>query len=457
VLVRIEDDRGIIADDAYASRRPMARGPAPSPGAPRARIVSLTPSRVDRDSRTFKQAASMARLGYESVVVEEGTSELPLDALPFELRGASRPNGGGSPSGAAQPEPAAPPGHLERAYRKLPEKARKAAERVLRAPLTVARYLTAARTAAGELPPAALYWLHGYHQFPVVWLASRRHRVPFVYDAHDFYPEVIEGGGDTEMEDRALRAFYLLIERACARTATDVVTASEGVASLIEGRTGRRPWVVRNCAELRGGGDGGRDVRAAAGLADSDFLVVMAGNHKPGMRAIDEAVDAFATLPPHAHMAFVGAGYEPVAPRVSALGLRDRVHFLGPVPATEVAAFIRTADLVAVLYIANCNNIAQALPNGFFGAIAAGLPLLYPELPEMRRIAEEHGLGLPIDPTRPDSIAAGVRSLMDDPERAGELRTNAERAREVLNWEREETLLARIVDGAIARPAGRPD
>jgi glycosyltransferase involved in cell wall biosynthesis len=430
----------------------MAPGPAPSAGAPPARIVSLTPSRVDRDSRTFKQAASMARLGYESVVVEEGTSEFPLDGLPFELRGPGRSAGGGPPGGAVQLTAADRPSAAMRAYRWLPERARQTTERVLRTPLTITRYVTAARTAAGELPPAALYWLHGYHQFPAVWLASRRHRVPFVYDAHDFYPEVIEGGGDTALEDRALRAFYLMIERACARSAAELVTVSDGVADLIEARTGRRPSVVRNCAELRGAHDGARDVRAAAGLDAGDFLVVMAGNHKPGMRAIEQAIDAFATLPPQAHLAFVGAGYEPVAPRVSALDLRDRVHFLGPVPATEVPAFIRTADVVAVLYIANCNNIAMALPNGFFSAIAAGLPMLYPELPEMRRIAEEHELGLPIEPTRPDSIVATVRALMDDPNRVAELRSNAERARGMLNWEREEALLAEIVDRTIARP-----
>jgi glycosyltransferase involved in cell wall biosynthesis len=398
----------------------------------------------------------MARLGYESVVVEEQASELAADGLPFEVLGRGPLDRAAPRPGGATPHGAETPGRLTRAYRRLPARVRQAAERVLRAPLTVTRYLLGARATADGLPRAELYWLHGYHQFPAVWLASRRHRVPFVYDAHDFYPEVIEGGGDSAVEDRALRAFYLLIERACSRTATDLVTVSDGVAGLIEQRSGRRPWVIRNCAELRDGGARAADVRSTLGLGEDDFLVVMPGNNKPGMRAIEEAIDAFASLPPHAHLAFVGAGYAPLVPRVSALDVGGRVHFPGPVPATEVPAFIRTADAVAVLYVANCRNIALALPNGFFGAIAAGLPLLYPQLPEMRRIAEQHELGLPIDPTSPDSIAAGVRALMDDPNRVAELRDNAERARGVLNWEQEETLLARIVEGAIARPADRP-
>ncbi|MDQ7779190.1 MAG: hypothetical protein RDV41_05720, partial [Planctomycetota bacterium] len=49
-------------------------------------IVSLTPLSVESDSRTFKQAASAARFGYRSIVVEGEPSRLPCTDLPFELR-----------------------------------------------------------------------------------------------------------------------------------------------------------------------------------------------------------------------------------------------------------------------------------------------------------------------------------------------------------------------------------
>src|SRR4051812_46557557 len=49
-------------------------------------IVSITPTRVEADSRTFKQAASFARFGYTSIVVEGERSHLDKERLPFELR-----------------------------------------------------------------------------------------------------------------------------------------------------------------------------------------------------------------------------------------------------------------------------------------------------------------------------------------------------------------------------------
>src|SRR5437660_9979526 len=48
-------------------------------------IVSVTPVRVEADSRTFKQAASITAFGYTSVVVEGERSALDSEDLPFQL------------------------------------------------------------------------------------------------------------------------------------------------------------------------------------------------------------------------------------------------------------------------------------------------------------------------------------------------------------------------------------
>jgi glycosyltransferase involved in cell wall biosynthesis len=395
------------------------------------RVVSLTPSRVDRDSRTFKAAASLARLGYESLVVEGRASEV-VEGLPFELVGAGTDDGG-APAPAADPRPAA--GLL-----------RRLANRALSVPLTIAQHLRA----GPELPAADLYWLHGYHQFPAVRRAARRYGVPVVYDAHDFYPDVMSAGAETAVESWAMRRFYLALERACARQATEVVTVSQGVARLIEQRTGRRASVIRNCADPRLGQSGGAGVRDAAGVPRDAFLVVVSGNFKPGMRA-DEALAALAQLPAAAHLAFVGAGYEPVAARARGLGVSDRAHMLNPVPARALPDFMRSADAAAVIYAASSRNLESALPNGFFGAVAAGLPVVYSsELRELCALAQELGLGIAADPRAPDSIAAGVRSLMDDPALRAELRANVERARGELSWEREERVLAEVARRALA-------
>ena len=46
-------------------------------------IVTVTPLAVEADSRTLKQASSVARFGYRSVVVENGKSRFQAVTLPF--------------------------------------------------------------------------------------------------------------------------------------------------------------------------------------------------------------------------------------------------------------------------------------------------------------------------------------------------------------------------------------
>jgi glycosyltransferase involved in cell wall biosynthesis len=421
------------------------------------RIVSLTPSRVIRDSRTFKEATSFAHHGIDSVVVEGQPSGTDLGHVPFSVHDVPGPAVAGlefdvDERAVADHETRASGHPIVRLWRRVPRPARRAAERALRVPLTIGAYLAAAHRKATELPEADLYWLHGYAQLPQAWLAARRAKAPIVYDAHDFYPQVIEGGEGTRLERLVMRAFYLAVERVCHIVAAEVVTVSDGVADLIAARTGRRPLLIRNCAELREMAEGGPDVRSACGLGPDDFVVVMPGNHKAGMRAIPEAIGAFATLPERAHLALIGDGYAAFADQVNELGLDRRVHLLPAVPADQVPVFIRSADAAAVLYMPTMSAIEFALPNGLFAAIAAGLPLLWPpRLPEIRRLAERYEFGVPVEPSDSASVAAGVHELLADRERYETLRANVERARSELNWEVEERRLLEVV----ARLTGR--
>jgi glycosyltransferase involved in cell wall biosynthesis len=404
------------------------------------RIVSVTPQPVERDSRTYKQAASLARMGHTSIVLESGASGLAPGSAPFELAvvpgsaqatgrwAVGRPEQGGGGGGG-----------LRRALSRIAE--------------PVAAVAASARwnlRTYRALPPADLYILHSYNQYPAVRLRARRLGVPYVYDAHDSYWEEDPGeGGPDVFRSRLTRRIFERLERSCARHAARVTTVSDGVAGLLERRFGRRPEVIRNAADPRLDTPSDADVRSAVGLGREDFLLVAAGNAKPG-DTIAEAVAALQQLPERVHLALVGAGHEPFAALAAESGVGDRVHQLSPVTPTEVSGFIRTADAAPILYRAWTVNFQHALPNRFFHAVAAGLPVLYPPLAEIAALCERHGLGLPIEPLDPDSVAGAVQQLLDDPDLLARLRANVERARPELSWEHEERVLSRVVAEAEA-------
>ncbi|MEM8744622.1 MAG: glycosyltransferase, partial [Pseudomonadota bacterium] len=114
----------------------------------------------------------------------------------------------------------------------------------------------------------------------------------------------------------------------------------------------------------------------------------------------------------------------------------------GRLPAPEIVPAIAGADAAAVVYYARSENYRSALPNGFFQSIAAGLPVLYPDLPEIRTIAEQGELGVLVDWTSEAAISAAITELSENTQRYRRLRANAEKTARKLSWEKEELVLA---------------
>ena len=84
-----------------------------------------------------------------------------------------------------------------------------------------------------------------------------------------------------------------------------------------------------------------------------------------------------------------------------------------------------------------------AMPNKFFEAVAAGLPLVYGTTQEVSRLAQAYDFGVACDPNDPRSIAAAILKALE-PETNAAYRVNAVKAREHLNWEREEQKLVAL-------------
>lgn len=403
-------------------------------------IVSLTPLAVLSDSRTYKQATSFARLGYRSIVVEMARSA-PDGPLPFELSSPSGPVPGAA---AVTPSGRGLARRLLRAARaaRLPAPAG-AIVRMGFAMLLDRRFRRAAR---GRVPQADLYILHSFELLGAIDDAAQGRAAPIVYDAHDFYSEM-EPVRPASVEARWIRPWIRWREAACIARAAETLTVSEGLADLIEKTYARRPIVLRNThfrAMDRGGVTG---VKARLGLPEDTLLVVCVGQRKPGS-ATDAILHALAMTSPNTHLAFLGRGYDDIretAPEI----VRPRVHAFAPVPADEVVPFISDADAAVITYTPRSDNYRFALPNRLFQSLAAGLPLVTLRLPEMDRLLAPFGCHIAIDMPEAAAIAAALKTLESDPNTRRDLAAAAARAADALDWERQEPLLAEIVERAL--------
>jgi hypothetical protein len=385
------------------------------------RVVSLTPASLQRDSRTLKQATSVARLGHESIVVQARGSDAPFADAPFRVLTLRS-------LGESLADESAASANVGRSrIHRLTLLAGHVAGPLYFLASWVAFNVATAR----RLPAADVYWLHGYDQALAVWLKRR----PYVYDAHDFYPALPFDGRSLHWSERATHRVREWIEGTCVRRAAARVTTSATMARLYRERYGVAFTVLRNAQDGRIAQPCATDVRTAAGAGPDAFVVAMVAQRKPGTIIPD-------TVPEGIVLAYVGDGYEDEPPRPG-------IAFVGSVAPDEVGSFLRTADAAALLYApVNANSPAQ-LVNGLFHAVAAGLPVLLPaHMEAIRTLGEEHGLGVVADPADPVALRAGLQALRAD---APALRTAVAAAAPALTWEREEAVLAEVLAAAGAR------
>ncbi|MDQ7779189.1 MAG: glycosyltransferase [Planctomycetota bacterium] len=275
----------------------------------------------------------------------------------------------------------------------------------------------------------------------------------FIYDAHDFYSGLEPRKGRQAIMRDWVDPFYRRVEALCVRHASAVVTVCPGIAELLHRRYGCRPVVIRNCHDERLDRYAGVGLRDTLRLPPEAFLIVAVGNAKEG-QATDTAIEALSTLPDHVHLAFVGTGYDSSKTTVRHKDLAGRIHFVAPVKPFQVVPFIRSADAAILLYYPRSLNYQFSLPNRFFQSVAAGLPLLYPGLAEIKRIADEHRIGIEIEPRTPESIAAGLRRLLHDPHLRCALKENSQKAGQALRWEKEETVLRDVIERVLGDRPG---
>lgn len=409
-------------------------------------VVSVTPVLLSSDSRTLKQVRTLDALGFQSTAIAAGRV-VPAT----ELRGPGQPTTISETTDAETSTDSLP--------RRLWALARSGKITIVGEAIAFLVWLLVVLLPRNlrvlvRLGRADLYILHEPSQYPAVALASRWYHAPFVYDAHDFYSGIEPVADLPSLDRRFIRPALLAIERQCVSRAAAVMTVSDGLADLIEERFGRRPAVVRNVH------DGAHDrpladhearaFRDTHGIPDTAFLLATAGNCKPGQEfgGLLSAMAATADV----HLMLIGGGYNRVTAEAVALSVGDRVHDLGRLAPGSVVPLLRLADAAAITYVARSANYDSALPNGFFQSIAAGLPLLYPPLSEILRLARAHDLGIEIDPSQAVSWTAAIARLTETDAAIGMYRENTTVAARELDWSREATRFMAVVDDVLSHP-----
>lgn len=143
-------------------------------------------------------------------------------------------------------------------------------------------------------------------------------------------------------------------------------------------------------------------------------------------------------------------GYRIIAKLAAHLGVADRVQFTGHVTDKELAALLRSADLLV--------SAARYEPNAITAirAMACGVPVVAPAIGVYKDAVIDGTTGILVPPGRPELLARRLRDLLASPMRRAAFGiAAADRAKSRYPWERVATESVTAYERVIARAPRR--
>ena len=268
---------------------------------------------------------------------------------------------------------------------------------------------------------------------------AARLRVPFVYDSHELWLGRT-ARGRSRIYDLLNRLWYRWIEGRYVPRASLVMVANPGVAPELERRYRISGVAIVPNYPAEAGEITPRNFRElpeGRAIPADVPLVLYVGGVMPH-RGLEELLAAMAELP-EAHLICLGAEggiTSAIEAEIRRLGLASRAHLIRPVPSEEVVPYAASATIGVSIVQPASLSYRLALPNKLFQYMAAGIPVVASDFPDVRRVVEGSGAGVVVDPADPHAVAAAIRRLIDDPTLARSMGAAGQRAvRERFNWQ----------------------
>jgi glycosyltransferase involved in cell wall biosynthesis len=226
----------------------------------------------------------------------------------------------------------------------------------------------------------------------------------------------------------------------------------------IEGVPPEKTVVIPTAYVPRVGCDAGSNLRAELGLEAEDPVIGTIAILRP-QKALHVLVDAFAHVArslPRAHLVIAGPSPGPVRGELEqqarAMGLEDRVHFLGQ--RDDVEAVWRAFDVGAM------SSDFEGFPLAAIECLTCGVPLVATAVGGLRDIIDPGRTGLLVPPGDPAALASALEHLLRDPERRARLGAAGRARAQTFTMERIAArfvqLYRRLLERAVARSGESP-
>ena len=245
------------------------------------------------------------------------------------------------------------------------------------------------------------------------WGVSRRHRVPFVLEIRDLWPDTIIQLG---VRNPAIIRPLQLIERFLYERADAIIALTDGIRTGIIKKSvpAEKVHMIPNGTQKPAPLDA--ELRAADRRRyswDDKTIAIWMGAHNPA-NGLEFVVEAARQLRDRENLRIVFVGDGSDKPKLIAQAAElPNVQFLDQVPKNDVSRMLRAAD-IGMLHSRAFEAFTGARPNKLFDYMSAGLPIVCAVPGEASALVQEAGCGIDAEWENAASIAGGIAFLADD-------------------------------------------
>lgn len=247
-----------------------------------------------------------------------------------------------------------------------------------------------------------------------------------VYDSHEVQTDRTGYGKGQGGLERHLLQFV-------DRTMVENDTRADYHASLY----GERPAVLHNYPFYHEEVPQPRSVHQEIGIKEDEPILLYQGGIQEG-RGLERLIEAMPFVR-RGTLLFVGDGK--IKPRLQELAVhspeRKRIHFIDKVPLDQLPSYTAAATVGFQVLQNVCFNHYSASSNKLFEYMAALVPVVAADLPEIRRVVETEGVGLLVDVESPEAIAVAVNQIVEEDGLRQAMKERTKQARRKYNWDKE--------------------
>jgi glycosyltransferase involved in cell wall biosynthesis len=293
---------------------------------------------------------------------------------------------------------------------------------------------------------ADCYFASDLYSLPIAYLAAKFRRARLIYDSRELYSSIAALRGRQQTQ-----RFWSYIERKIIPRADVVFTVNDALAESISNLYSiPKPEVLLNCPRKQTIRKSDC-LRTILTIPPSQRILLYQGGLQHG-RGIPIMLSAIKSIS-NAVLVLMGRGIlkAEILEIIKREKLGHRVFLLDAVRVDDLLEYTASADVGLCLIENYGESYYHSLPNKLFEYVAAGVPVVASNFPEMSRFVESNRVGLCVDPEKEDEIVAAMQRLVSDLELHKALVHHCEETASRYTWENESLKLVGVIEDLIKR------